>query len=55
MQSLLDPIVIQRVQTRRVVPSPHARMCEGYFSSTSASGGLTIMAVNASAQSFSGC
>ena len=54
-KSRFEPIAVQWIQTKIWIPSPHARMCEGYFSVSTASGGLSIMADNDSSQSFSGC
>ena len=47
--------ISQRIQSKQLFPSPHTRMCEGYFSASIVLGGLSIMAANASSQSFSGC
>ena len=46
MKSQFEAIVVQWIQTKTPIPSPHARMCEGYFSVSTASGGLSIMADN---------
>ena len=54
MKSQFEPIVVQRIQTKIPIPSPHAHMCKGYFSVLTGSGGLSIMADNDSSQSFSG-
>ena len=54
MKSQFEPIVVQWIQTKTPIPSPHARKCEGYFSVSTASGGLSIMADNDSLPVFFG-
>lgn len=55
IKSRFEPIVVQWIQTRIPLQSPHAHMCEGYFSVSTVSGGPFIMIANDSSQSFSGC
>ena len=47
--------ISQRIQSKQPFSSPYTRMCEGCFSASLVSGGLSIMAASASSQSFSGC